>query len=38
MVIIPDSAAVVDGLLFTVAQVTRTTGVNSFTATATEEA
>jgi hypothetical protein len=38
MVIIPDSAAVADGLSFTVGQITWTTGVNSFTATATEEA
>jgi hypothetical protein len=38
MVIIPDSAAVADSLLFTVGQITWTTGVNSFTATATEEA
>jgi hypothetical protein len=38
MVIIPDSTAVVDGLSFTIGQITWTTGVNSFTATATEEA
>jgi hypothetical protein len=38
MVIIPDSAAVVDGLSFTVGQITWTTSVNSFSATATEEA
>jgi hypothetical protein len=38
MVIIPDSAAVADGLSFTVGQITWTTGVNSFTATTTEEA
>jgi hypothetical protein len=38
MVIIPDSAAVVDGLSFTVGQITWTTGVNSFAATAMEEA
>jgi hypothetical protein len=38
MVIIPDSTAVADGLSFTVGQITWTTGVNSFTATATEEA
>jgi hypothetical protein len=38
MVIIPDSATVVDGLTFTVGQITWTTGINSFTATATEEA
>jgi hypothetical protein len=38
MVIIPDSAAVVDGLSFTVGQITWTTGVNSFTATTMEEA
>jgi hypothetical protein len=37
MVIIPDSAAVADGLSFTVDQITWTTGVNSFTAVATEE-
>jgi hypothetical protein len=38
MVIIPDSAAVADGLSFTVGQITWTTGINSVTATATEEA
>jgi hypothetical protein len=38
MVIIPDSTAVVDGLSFTVSQITWTTGINSFTATTTEEA
>jgi hypothetical protein len=38
MVIIPDFAAMADGLSFTVGQITWTTGVNSFTATATEEA
>jgi hypothetical protein len=38
MVIIPDSVAVADGLSFTVGQITWTTGVNSFTATTTEEA
>jgi hypothetical protein len=38
MVIIPDSAAVADGLSFTVGQITWTTNVNSFTATAMEEA
>jgi hypothetical protein len=38
MVIIPDFMAVADGLLFTVGQITWTTDVNSFTATATEEA
>jgi hypothetical protein len=38
MVIIPDFAAVADGLSFTVGQITWTTSVNSFTATATEEA
>jgi hypothetical protein len=38
MVIIPDSAAIVDGLSFTVGQITWTTGINSFTTTATEEA
>jgi hypothetical protein len=38
MVIIPDSAAVADGLSFTVGQITWITGINSFTATATEEA
>jgi hypothetical protein len=37
MVIIPDSAAVAD-VLFTVGQITWTTGVNSFTASAMEEA
>jgi hypothetical protein len=36
--IIPDFAAMADGLSFTVSQITWTTGVNSFTATATEEA
>jgi hypothetical protein len=38
MVIIPDSAAVADDLSFTVGQITWTTGVNSFTVAATEEA
>jgi hypothetical protein len=38
MIIIPDSAAVADGLSFTVGQITWTTGVNSFTVTTTEEA
>jgi hypothetical protein len=38
MVIIPDSAAVADDLSFTIGQITWTTDVNSFTATATEEA
>jgi hypothetical protein len=38
MVIIPDSAAVADGLSFTVGQITWTTGVNSFTATIMEVA
>jgi hypothetical protein len=38
MVIIPDFAAMADGLSFTVGQIIWTTGVNSFTATATEEA
>jgi hypothetical protein len=38
MVIIPDSTTVADCLSFTVGQVTWTTGVNSFTATTTEEA
>jgi hypothetical protein len=38
MVIIPDSATVVDGFSFTVGQITSTTGVNSFTATPREEA
>jgi hypothetical protein len=38
MVIILDSAAVADELSFTIGQITWTTGVNSFTATATEEA
>jgi hypothetical protein len=38
MVIIPDSTVVADGLSFTVSQITWTTGVNSFIATATEEA
>jgi hypothetical protein len=37
-VIIPDSAAVADGLSFTVGQITWTTSVNSFTAAATKEA
>jgi hypothetical protein len=37
MVIIPDSAAVADGLSFTIGQITWTTGVNSFTTAATEE-
>jgi hypothetical protein len=38
MIIIPDSTTMVDGLLFTVGQITWTTGVNSFTATTKEEA
>jgi hypothetical protein len=38
MVIIPDFVAVADGLTFTIDQVTWTTSVNIFTATATEEA
>jgi hypothetical protein len=38
MVIIPDFAAVADGLSFTVDQITWTIGVNSFTAAAMEEA
>jgi hypothetical protein len=38
MVIIPNSMAMADGLSFTVDQITWTTGVNSFTAIATEEA
>jgi hypothetical protein len=38
MVIIADSTAMADGLSFTVGQITWTTGVNSFTATTTEEA
>jgi hypothetical protein len=38
MVIIPHSAAVADGLSFTIGQITWTTSVNIFTATATEEA
>jgi hypothetical protein len=38
MVIIPDSATVADGLSFTVCQITWTTDVNSFSATAIEEA
>jgi hypothetical protein len=38
MVIIPESAAVADGLSFTVGQITWTTGVNNFTAAAMEEA
>jgi hypothetical protein len=38
MVIIPDSVAMVDGLSFTVGQITWTTSVNSFTTTTTEEA
>jgi hypothetical protein len=37
MVIIPDSMAVADGLSFTIGQITWTTGVNNFTAAATEE-
>jgi hypothetical protein len=37
MVIIPDSAAVADGLSFTVSQITWTTSVNNFTAAATVE-
>jgi hypothetical protein len=37
MVIIPESAAMADGLKFTIGQITWTTGVNSFTAAATEE-
>jgi hypothetical protein len=36
MVIIPDFVAVADGLTFTVGQITWITGVNSFTAAATE--
>jgi hypothetical protein len=38
MVIIPDFVAVADDLKFTIGQITWTTGVNSFTTTATEEA
>jgi hypothetical protein len=38
MVILPDSASMVDGLSFTVGQITWTTGVNSFNATTTKEA
>jgi hypothetical protein len=38
MVIIPNFVAVVDGLSFTVSQITWTTSINSFTATAMEEA
>jgi hypothetical protein len=38
MVIIPDFAAVADGLSFTIGQITWTTGINGFTATASEEA
>jgi hypothetical protein len=38
MVIIPDFTAVADGLSFIVGQITWITGVNSFTATTTEEA
>jgi hypothetical protein len=38
MVIIPDFVAMVDGLTFTIGQITWTTSVNSFTAGATEEA
>jgi hypothetical protein len=38
MVIIPDFAAVADGLSFTIGQITWTTIINSFTATAMEEA
>jgi hypothetical protein len=38
MVIIPDSAAMADGLSFTIGQITWTTSVNSFTTTAMEEA
>jgi hypothetical protein len=38
MVIIPDSVAMAHSLLFTVGQITWTAGVNSFTATTTEEA
>jgi hypothetical protein len=38
MVIIPYSTAVANGLSFIVSQITWTTGVNSFTATTTEEA
>jgi hypothetical protein len=37
MVIIPDFVVVVDGLTFTIGQITWTTSFNSFTATATEE-
>jgi hypothetical protein len=37
MVIIPDSAAMADGLSFTVGQITWTIGISSFTATTTEE-
>jgi hypothetical protein len=37
MVIIPDSAAVANGLSFTVGQITWTTSVNNFTAATTEE-
>jgi hypothetical protein len=38
MVIIPNFMAVADGLSFTVGQITWTTGIDSFTTTATEEA
>jgi hypothetical protein len=38
MVIIPDSTVVVDGLSFTIGQITWTTGINSFTTTTMEEA
>jgi hypothetical protein len=37
MVIIPDSVAMADGLLFTISQITWTTDVSSFTATAMKE-
>jgi hypothetical protein len=37
MVIIPDFVAVADGISFTIGQITWTTGVNNFTAAATEE-
>jgi hypothetical protein len=38
MDIIPDSTTVVDDRLFTIGQITWTTGINSFTTTSTEEA
>jgi hypothetical protein len=38
MVIILDSAAMADNRLFTVSQITWTTGIYSFTSTSTEEA